>query len=285
MNLDDIKALPYMPLAAYHARPELGATTLKALDRDGPEVARAIYSGEVRFESSSLRLGSAVHAVAESEEAARKLIRVAPSDYKTSDSIKFGEWSAQQDAGTICLTQREADEAYQMGMAVDNAIKQHKPRHLKRFAEVSLFWDETLPDGSPIACKCRPDILLVDPYQKHVVNIDIKSCRDNGPRACRSAILRYGYHIQQPHYEAGIRSFFGPEWSVWTEFLFIRSNPAVPKFVRISDLDSNAAAGHWRMLLADWSRRTQANDWCDPVISDLGLGLWQADETDETEGE
>lgn len=277
-----LRDLPRLPADVYHARPELGSSTLKALHKDGPEVARAMYVGEVSFDSAAMRFGTIVHSLVECGDELAGRIVVAPDSYKTADSDKFAAWLMALPPDKIGMTTREHAAAVSMAATIERAVAT-KPRHMKRFAELSIFWKETLDDGSELNCKCRPDILLLDEYQRHAINIDVKTCRDNGPFAVRRSILSYGYYIQQAHYEAGIRSLLGPEWSVWTEFLFVRSNPTVAKFAKIAELDAIEARGLWRGLLDEWQRRTAANDWVDVMMGDVSIGLFGGDEIEHDE--
>jgi hypothetical protein len=261
----------------YHARPELGSSTLKTLDRDGAEMAAAKASGSVESDSRDLLIGSAVHSFFEGDLEERFAVAPDVRGYKTSDADTFQTLAfTMEQEGKHLLTAREMATV----KACSAALRAKFGTYLigrQKWIEPSLFWNETDDAGRVVSCKCRPDV-LVDCGDKTALYLEIKTAGDNGPRAWKSACWRYGYWIQQAHYEAGIRACSNAA-TVRTIFVVVRK-PA-PYIVRLYEFDpltQATAERQWRDLLNQYSRRLATNDWSDevglnPTQIDLGMAV------------
>lgn len=258
----------------YLARPELGSTTLKTLDAEGPEYTAATLSGEpaIGSESRALAFGSTVHAIIDGSFGSA--IVVAPESYRTADSQKFAAFAAEaSEAGRIAITDDEYRYASSCGQSLASRLAAYMAGR-QRWREPSLFWAETTESGLVVPCKCRPDILL-DDGSGGAIYIEIKTARSVATRAIRSDCFRYGYYLQQPHYEAGILA--SGARSVRTIFAFVRKSPPYDcRFVELDFSDAESARYRWRQLVNEYATRTQNNDWQsdsirDPTVLTMGL--------------
>lgn len=246
-----------VPGDAYHAEAGLGSSTLKRLHKYGPE---AVHFNEP-YESRSLTVGSAVHAVLDNSFG--HLFQAADDSYKTATSQKFAALSAsvKLDNGKDLLT---ADE-YATALACGNALKAGigEARLSKAAIESSIFWRaETAL--SIVDCKCRPDILIEGELNEY---IEIKTAADVSRDGIRSAIRRYGYWLQQAHYEDGIRKTCGP---VRTTFAFVQTRPSNPAvvFVRLSDETVSNSIEIWQALLNEYAERRSSGNWISSTIDE-----------------
>lgn len=263
----------------YHARPELGATTLKTLDRDGAEMASLKQSGlsqDDAGDSRALIVGSAVHAFVEGN-LSQYVEAPDAHGYKTTTSEKFQAMAAELLAsGQTLLSRAEFSTVKQCTEALERKFGGYLFGRQK-WIEPSLFWNQPIESrpGEIVSCKCRPDV-LVDHGDKTAYYMEIKTAADNGARAWKSACWRYGYHIQESHYRAGILAASSCE-RVRTIFVVVRSKP--PHIVRLYEFDElTRASAHrkWLDLLAEYSRRMAECDWQDeiglnPTMIDLGM--------------
>lgn len=273
--------------AAYHAdRTALGSSTLKALERQGPEYAAAYHAGEVRISSNALSVGAAVHAIIDGTFSDTFVAAPPERGYGTRESAKFEAMAGDcAEAGKELLTRGEYEQATGCGNALRRFLASKYVCH-NQWREPSLFWENETGDFGPVRCKCRPD-RLIDDGQGGAVYLEIKSSNDISPQAMRSSWWKYGYWLQQSHYEAGIIACGANR--VQTRFVCVRSSP--PHDLRVyvmSDEDRDNAATRWAKLVAEWARRCAENDWTDasldkPTVLHLGIHGQFDDDLDTTE--
>lgn len=269
----------------YHARPELGSSTLKCLSSEGAEITayKMSQTDSIATPSRALVIGSAIHAVM--DDTFEALFSIAPEGYKTADSDKFEALRLTElEAGKSLVTTREFVEIASCGESLKRRIGVHLIGR-RRWKEASLFWTEpsTICQAG-IACKCRPDD-VIDNGTGGAIYLETKSAHDCSERAWRSAAWRYGYYLQQPHYEAGIRACGAN--SVRTIFVVVRKSP--PHDVRFYELsldDRIASETRWRELVEEYARRVRDCDWvCDSLANPttLTLGVTSHDDLDDME--
>jgi len=276
-----------MANADYHAHAAIGSSSLKALDREGPEYAYAYHAGELRAASSSMAIGSAVHAVIDGTY--HELYSTAPSGrgFGSRDTQAFAQHQEEMlkegDSRTL-LTASEAKLVERCGDALKRFFG-NRFNGNRAWREPSLFWQQPVEGREPLACKCRPDI-LIDDGTGGAWYPELKTSTQIGDAAVRSAFWRYGYWIQQSQYEAGILACGAI--LVRTRFVFVRTVP--PHDVRVYAItgdDRDNAAIQWRKLVADWARRRDENDWTDASLDkprELRLGVrGEADDLEQAE--
>ena len=267
--------------AAYHANTtHLGSSSLKALDREGPEYAAAYHSGLLRSDSEALSVGSAIHAILDGTY--RDEYSIAPTERGYSSRVTKAFQQMRDDMrrggdSRTLLTSDEATEAEKCAEALQRVFASKYVGH-RTWREPSLFWEEQTEHGA-LPCKCRPD-RLVDDGRRGAHYHEIKSAARIGPADARAAFWRYGYWLQQAHYEAGIIACGAA--MVETRFVFVRKAPPHDVAVYVmSPQDRENAAWRWRKLVEEWSRRSATNDWGNGTLANpttLTLGI-RGDET------
>ena len=110
-----------------------------------------------------------------------------------------------------------------------------------------------------VPCKCRPD-LLIDDGHGGVLYLEIKTAAATGERDWRSSSWRYGYWLQQAHYEAGILASGAA--AVRTIFVVVRKSfPHDVRFYEFSADDRMNGQMRWLSLIEQYGRRCAESDW------------------------
>lgn len=288
-----------MNLRDYHRHQAIGSTLIKTIARDGAQIARhQMLVGGIEPPSRALVLGAALHKAIEGREEFCKEYAIAPESYKTGDSQKFADWSAQVEANEnkIGLTQREADNVWGMADAIRNWYGGQLGMHHVE-SERSIFWRESSgiidPNtGEPmqLECKCRPDLLLTNKYTNETRYDEIKTAADVSERGFRAACSRYGYPLQQAHYGAGLRAEFPGQW-IPIRFVLVRSSaPHIVRYYEIDSMTELEASRQRKLWLTEIARRTISGDWHDEgptraKVVECGWRLPDDDGDEQTEGE
>lgn len=273
--------------SAYHKRTELGSSTLKKLDEEGPAYVAAMASNPTpkseATDSRALVVGSAVHAIMDGTFEDSFL--VAPDSYKTAESDKFATLAEEnfQLTSKQTLTAREWHEANKCGMSLRDAVGRHLVGR-RKLHEPSIFWKQETPEFI-VPCKCRPD-LLVDDGSGGVLYLEIKTTAANGERAWRQSCWKYGYWLQQAHYEAGIIAAGAA--SVRTIFVVVRkSTPYDVRFYEFDGDDKSNAYCHWMALVNEYGSRCARHDWTADDLTNptrVSLGLTNVELTEVDDG-
>jgi len=267
----------------YHEQPELGSSTLKALDRDGAELC-ALRSVQPSAESRDLIVGSAVHSFFENDDLAKYVEAPETRGYKTTDSETFEKAAAEAaESGKVLLTRAEFATVRSCGESLQRKLGNFLFGR-QRWIEPSLFWDHAVPEtGELVSCKCRPDV-LVDNGDGSPIYFEIKTAMDNSPRGWKSACWKWGYWLQQAHYEAGIRAASGCGYAR-TIFVVVRkSSPVTVRLYEFDPITAAAAVSRWNELVAEFARRRRENDWQDEVglnPTEINLGMTVQDDLEE----
>lgn len=269
-----------MPVEDYFAHQALGSSTLKSLDRDGAQLTALRLSKQIEEpESRALVVGSALHAAMESEDALHARYVAAPHGrgFGSADSAAFQEMASSIDKTLLTASEMETVITQSAAMRPKLAAYLSGRRVL---SEPSLF---ARLDALGIEAKCRPDLLVFTPNNGDIDYLEIKTAADISPRGFRSAVFRYGYWLQQAHYERVIRAVYGRH--VRTTFLVVsKTRPAVVRFYRIDDLSAAAAERRWEELVEEYRKRCGSLDWDDESIREpttLELGMARHDEDEE----
>lgn len=274
-----------LPIEDYHRHPALGSSTLKSLDRDGAAMTSLRLSGAIEeAQSRALVVGSALHTAVESADKLHELYVAAPNQrgYGTGDSAAFQELQDKTDK--TLLTASEMETVIVQAAAIRNKLASYL-LGCTVLSEPSLFVDAP---ALGVELKCRPDLLV---FQRNgdIDYLEIKTAADISPRGFRSAVWRYGYWLQQAHYERAIGMVYGRH--VRTKFVVVsKTQPAVVRVYRIDDLSAAAASKRWEELVLEYRERKGTLDWEDetvrePTTLELGMGLNDAEQDEEDLGD
>ena len=206
-----------MPMCEYLRTPALSSSALAMADESMAKY-HAYRQGKIRYESRSLDLGSAVHAMIESSDTFSELYTVKPSgiDYRTKEGKAFKEANSSRiiiDAEAM-ETVEGCYEAWRTSS--DPLIWIARESHGE--AEISRFWEE-----DDVLCKVRADRLvtvsgsdneylaetwpsLFNPISNTIV-VDFKTTsRSAAPRGFGYAAKDFKYLLKSAHYLAGFKA-------------------------------------------------------------------------------
>jgi len=188
-----------MPEAEYHARPELSSSGIRMLlpeYKGSPKKFR--WEQTHKRTSQAFDLGHAVHTKVLGVGAGIVLYppeHLTPSGNPSTKAATV-EWeSEQRAAGLTVVSPSDATRVDQMAEAV---LAHESARPLFEVAtmrEVSVFADV---DGVP--CRARFDALS-EPTRNGVYGVDLKTTDDATVNGFTRSVNKYGYPVQQAHYE------------------------------------------------------------------------------------
>lgn len=206
-----------MSMHEYLRTPALSSSALAMADESMAKY-KAYLDGKIRYESRSLDLGSAVHAMIESADTFSELYTVKPAgiDYRTKEGKAFKEENGSRiilDSEAMA-TVEGCYEAWKQSS--DTLIRIARESHGE--AEISRFWEE-----GDIRCKVRADRLLTvsgadneylaetwpslfNPISNTIV-VDFKTTsRSAAPRGFGYAAKDFKYLLKSAHYLAGFKA-------------------------------------------------------------------------------
>ena len=253
---------------AYHARPEISSSDVKAVA--GKSLAH--WKGKVWKDSSAFALGSAVHALVLEPE--KKLVMRGPED-RRGNKWKEAQLIADID-GKILLTEGDYDLAEKIAAPVINhEVVKAWIADPSFVAEASFFAEDYL---TGVKIKCRPDGYLPDAG----IVFDIKTTRDASPEGFPREIRNYGYDLQAAFY---LRCLREAGYAAHT-FIFVAVEKEAPYAVGLHALtDGYLAVADARVTatLEKISRAEASNlfptGW--PLINHVDLPRWQTAEPED----
>ena len=213
--------------AAYHADPALGSTSLKTLATKTP----AHYQWDKAHPkfSDAFTLGTAAHSLILEDDTDG--IRVVQADNWLTKAAKEAKAEALADGKQPLLT-KEMTQVFMMRDAV-MAHPLARAAFTGHAAEESVFWQHE----SSIALKCRPDALHQGGKLGNLI-VDLKTVQSAAPDEFAKSAANFGYHIQQAHYQAGLKSVTGEDYS----FAFVLVEKQAPYFVSVVELHADDVA-------------------------------------------
>ena len=217
---------PEMPEDVYHDDPvpggSLSSTMAKLLVQPGGPAKLQELSRTPRAPKPEFDIGQAVHSLALGAGAELALI---PHDEWRTKETKAAVQEAR-DAGKVPLKPAQWDQVHAMvdalhahdqasGLLTDGAPE------VSAFAEVDGLW-----------LRARFDWLT------HGCAVDLKTATAADPESFARDAAKFGYHVQQAHYQAVAAALGMPADS----FLFIVQEKAAPYLVSVIELDADYAA-------------------------------------------
>jgi hypothetical protein len=213
--------------ADYHRDPALGSTSLKTLATRTP--AHWKWDNAHPKFSDAFTLGTAAHSVILEDDLSG--ITVITADNWLTKAAKELKAAALAD-GKQPLLSKEFDQV----MAMREAVKQH-PLAKAAFdggtPEQSVFWNHE----SGTALKCRPDMLHQGGKLGNLI-VDLKTVQSAAPEEFSKSAANFGYHIQQAHYQAGLKAATGEDYA----FAFVLVEKSAPYFVSVVELHADDVA-------------------------------------------
>ena len=211
----------------YHAHPALGSTSLKTLATKTP--AHWKWDSEHPRNSDAFDLGTAAHSlILENDTSMFEIVDAANWMTKDAKAAK----AAAHAAGRVPLLTKDFEQVQAMRDAVmahplaQAAFTGHVP-------ERSIFWEHE----SGTRLKTRPDALHTGGPLGNLI-VDLKTTASADPREFGRTAATFGYHIQQAHYQAGLKAAYGEDF----DFLFVLVEKQKPHLVSVIELNSEDVA-------------------------------------------
>lgn len=211
----------------YHADPALGSTSLKTLATRTP----AHYQHEKlhpKF-SDAFTLGTAAHSLI-LENSTENIVTVDADSWMTK-AAKEEKAAALADGKQPLLLKEWAQV-----IAMRESVMRHplaKTALTGGTPEESVFWAHE----SGTALKCRPDMLHQGGKLGNLI-VDLKTVQSAAPEEFSKSAANFGYHIQQAHYQAGLKAATGDAFA----FAFVLVEKSAPYFVSVVELHADDVA-------------------------------------------
>jgi exodeoxyribonuclease VIII len=260
--MSNVKVVPNMTNADYHADPALSSSGLKELAKSPAHYLE--YRSNPSIPTASMVLGSAFHSALLEEGLHRGDVLLAPGNTR---STKIYKEFADQHLGKIILLEDEFRRVEGMVSAVD--------RHsvasalLKDgVAESSIFWTD--PETG-VQCKCRPDFLRNDGRI-----IDVKTTRDASVDAFQRSIMQFKYHWQSAWYLEGVSLARDEKVQ---DFIHLVVESEAPYGIGIYVLDDGSldkAMDDIRRLRSKFANCLHTGEWesYPPQIQNISIPQW-----------
>jgi len=213
--------------ADYHKDSALGSTSLKTLATKTP--AHWLYDSTHPKTSDAFTLGTAAHSlILEADTSQFEVVDAANWLTKDAKTAKAEALTA----GRVPLLTKEFEQVKAMRDAVmahplaKTALTGHK-------AEYSAFWQHE----SGTMLKTRPDAMHDGGPLGNLI-VDLKTTASADPNEFGRTAHQFGYHIQQAHYQAGLKAVTGEDF----DFLFVLVEKQAPYLVSVVELDAEDVA-------------------------------------------
>ena len=275
--------IEHMPAADYHAHTALSKGKLWPMLKS-PLHFRYNLTADSGPQTPAMRLGSICHKATLEPDTFQDDYLV--NDFSAPPQVNrrnkegkaiYAEWQANQNAwlaahpGTELITVDEFATATEMARAVRNhPTLEHILDDPAGMAELSIFWED---QDTGIECKARVDYW----HPKLNVAVDLKTAADasRGPFAAASA--RYGYHLQDAHYMAGLRQVFRLDHSSPMLFVVVENKPPHAIALYTFDDEARTHAENLRLrLMQQVDECASADEWpgYSERVQPLSLPRW-----------
>ncbi len=235
--------------AAYHADPALGSTSLKTLATRTP--AHYQWDKANPKSSDAFTLGTAAHSWILEDDISS--IVVVTADNWLSKAAKELKASALSEGKQPLLSKewtqvsamRDAVMAHPLARA---AFEGGKP-------EESVFWNHE----SGTALKCRPDMLHRGGKLGNLI-VDLKTVQSADPQEFARSAATYGYHIQQAHYQSGLKAATGEDF----DFIFVlieKTGAYLPAVVQLDAEDVARGAELAERSVRIYNECSKSGNW------------------------
>lgn len=213
--------------ADYHRDEALGSTSLKTLATKTP--AHYQYDKANPKFSEAFTLGTAAHSLI-LEGDTSGIVIVEADNWLTKDA-KAAKAEALAEGKQPLLTKEMA----QVFMMRDSVMAHPLARaaFTGGTPEQSVFWNHDT--STPL--KCRPDMLHQGGKLGNLI-VDLKTVQSAAPDEFSKSAANFGYHIQQAHYQAGLKAIAGEDFA----FAFVLVEKQAPYFVSVVELHSDDVA-------------------------------------------
>ncbi|RYZ90346.1 MAG: hypothetical protein EOP04_04185 [Proteobacteria bacterium] len=183
------------PIEAYHSGDGISKTGLCAFDYAPAVYAYQYFQKPQRKESSSFKIGSAVHSVMEGTF--DEIYAIGPEVKSRAEKV----WKDFEKAneGKIVLKPDEAKKVQTMGANLRSHRSIGKVLEDGGYYEASFYW---IDHQTGILCKCRPDFISKD----YSTIIDFKTAAEVLRRPFQAVAYRYHYYVSAAFTLEGVQA-------------------------------------------------------------------------------
>ena len=193
-------------------------------------------------ETDSMRLGTAVHARILEPQLFDSEVAVLPEmNLRTKDGRLERDQFVEKNKGKTVIRQ---DDMHTVECIYQNFKYHHlAPDLIQGNIEFSHYG---VQDG--IEIRCRPDVY--NPETKIIA--DVKTCQDNSPRAFKSDVYKYAYHLQAVFYCGALHNITGEYYSPLNfRFIAVETNP--PYSCEVYALSEEMIESGFKAMRKAWS--------------------------------
>lgn len=214
-----------------------------------------------------MRLGSLTHCLLlQPHEFDRQYIVEPRFDRRTNKGKEeYAAW--QERAGSLArITAEERSIAESMAGAVRN--DEFASTYLAKAGDYERPIAWTDPETG-LACKCKPDKLIVDFDCDRPIVFDLKSAADPSPEEFSKAIYNRGYHRQMAHYCQGVHLELNGDWPE-AVLCAVRNSPPYEVYTyKLDELFMAIGARDNAEILAKIQRCQETGRWWHPLQKQL----------------
>lgn len=186
-----------LPLETYHASAGISSSGLKLIGRSPAHYAAEYIHGQRREPTPDMVLGSAAHALLDSESEFYRQFAVEPEGIDRRTNVGKAAWAAFTETANG-RTVIQGDTHSQVKAMVESVLAHPKAAALfsNGVAERSVYWSDA---KTRVLCKVRPDYWRADLD----LIVDLKTVRDARPEPFRRQVINYGYDLSAAFYLDG----------------------------------------------------------------------------------
>lgn len=227
--------------AEYHSlgKEVISASGLKQIAKKS--VAHYLSSTGIK-ETDSMRLGTAVHSkILEPENYDNEIAVLPDLNLRTKDGRAERDAFEENNKEKTIIRTEDLD----IIQGIYNNFRNHPlaPRLLNNAKIEFSHYGEI----QNIPVRCRPDAYI----EQTGVIIDIKTCQDNSPKAFKSDVYKYGYHIQAAFYCEALKAILDKPFSPH-DFRFIAVETNYPFSCEVYALDNKEIENGYKATEKAW---------------------------------
>lgn len=189
---------PGMSAEVYHSVRAVSSSMLKAFILKCPAKAKALWDGNVKEETATMKMGTALHAAVLEPDSFNAMYRIGPEVRRNTNQWKDFEKQCEYD-GVSPLKPSENSDIIGMREMLWSDRGVAKILNSSSERELSVFWND---EATGLYCKARIDIY----GHHHGALLDLKGTGDATEFRFERTAYNAGYHIQLPWYARGARA-------------------------------------------------------------------------------
>jgi hypothetical protein len=236
-----------IPAAEYHSLNACSATRLKALARSPMHCMHSMTS---QRETPAMKLGTAVHcAVLEPDTFAERYAPSPKVDRRTTAGKAAYQSFCERSIGKEVIDSDDCEAVARMAIEIEAHPAAKIALDRRDETELSIVWEQ-----SGQLCKSRIDFISGS------LAFDLKTAADASMDGFAWAIVRRGYDLQAAFYLMGLAAV-GIHVDGFAFIAVESDEPHAVNVVAMDDADIERAAQRVELLVSEYKRCSEADDW------------------------